>query len=509
MAIDYASGRVYHEEIDLSFFIEGLGRTLTGFVGSAMWGPMNEPTLLRDEDEQKDQFGSPVADSTSYMCGRSYFQRGSSLSMIRVGDGNEAKSSATPAVSGGVAPTYRAIYPGTRGDVIDIVIAQGTLGSGYLKFTVLDNGNEAEIYDNIPDDIKTDLQPILARSELIEAVVGTGTGTVDVPQTLNLAGGNDGIATIDEDDYIGSSGATKTGLQIMKAQSDVDADFILCSNTQALTKKVWQEMIDIAEARQDLISILDSPEGFTVNTDGGGSYGIDQFWRGTSSHAQTLSVNTSFAATYWSWVTITDYFNDQDVSLPPGSAAAGALNYSDRVAYPWWAGAGVNRGSLAPLVKGTGYQPLDEEITILQSDKDMGCVNPILLLGDIYYVMGQKTMLRTTSALNRINTRRMVNKLKKALLARLSELQYEPNDENTWRQFSELIKPFLDYLVDTRGILSYEIQVGLDISMTADDVAAGRLIGRVILVLMSTAEKVVLGYVITDQGANFSELGTV
>ena len=287
MAIDYVSGRIYHEETDLSFFIAGLGRTITGFIGSAMWGPMNTPTLLQDEDEQKDQFGPPVASSNSYMDGRSYFQRGNSLMMIRVGDGSEAKSLITPAISGGVAPTYRAKYPGTRGDVIDIVIVAGTLGSGYLKFTVLDNGNEAEIYDNIPDDVKTDLQPILARSELIEAVVGTGTGTVDVPQTVSLAGGNDGLSTIDEDDYIGSSGSVKTGLQLMKAQGNVDADFILCPNTQALTKKVWQEMIDIAEGRQDLISILDAPSGFTVNKEGGGDYGIDKFLRGTIAHSQS------------------------------------------------------------------------------------------------------------------------------------------------------------------------------------------------------------------------------
>jgi len=511
MATDYVSGRIYNEELDLSFFIEGLGRTITGFVGSATWGPMNSPSLLRNEDEFKDQFGVPVADSNSYMCARSYFQRGNSLSMIRVGDGNEAKSQASAAASGGTPPVFRAKYPGSRGDLLSLAITAGTLGAGYYKITLLDNGNETDVFDNIPIDITTDLQPVLARSTLVEAVNGTGVGNITVPQTVDLISGNDGISTIDAADYIGvSTGSGKTGLQILKAVGDVDADFILSPNTQSMETEVWQEMIDISENRQDLLAILDSPAGFTVNTDGGGDYGIDQFWRGTSSHAETLNVNSSFAATYWDWVTIHDYYNGVDVSIPPSAAAAGALNYSDRVAYPWWAAAGVNRANLSPLVKGTGYQPLDEEITILQSDNTMGCVNPILLIENgIYAVMGQKTMLRTNSALNRINTRRMVNKLKKALLERVSVLQYEPNDETTWRQFKELIKPFLDHLVNTRGLISYDIQVGLDISMTAADVAAGRLIGRVVLVLMPTAEKVVIGYVITDQSANFSELGTV
>jgi len=509
MSTDSVSGLFYHEETDLSFFVEGLGRTTTAMVGTASWGPMNEPTLVAEEDDFKEDFGPPVANSNTYMAARSYFQRGNSLEVVRVGDTTVLEASATPAVTGaGTAPTFKAKYKGTFGDNISLEITAGTLGAGYYKITVTVSGIEMEVWDNLPEAAITDLSTYIAESDYITSVVGTGVATVDVPQTaVPLTGGDDGIAAIADTDYIGSSGVVKTGLQLLKPQGEVDADLIVCPNTQSLDATVYQEMIDIAEGREDLLAVLDSPAGLTVNTDGSGSYGIDQFWRGTSAHAQTLAVNTSFAVTYWNWVTMTDYFNSVDVSIPPGAACAGAINYSDRIAYEWWAPAGIQRGNVSPIVKGTEYQPIDSEITILQSDNTMGCVNPILLIDDNYYIMGQKTMLRNTSMLKRINTRRLICKLKKTLVEKTSVLQGEPNDETAWREFEQLVKPYLDYVVNRRGLISYEIQVGLDESMDANDIGAGRLIGRVVLVLMPTAEKVILQYVITDQGASFSEIG--
>jgi hypothetical protein len=525
-APEYASGLVYHEDIDLSFFIAGLGRTVTAMVGTSAWGPMNEPTRVFTEDLYKQQFGSPVVDSNSYMAARSYFQRGQELLVIRVGDGNEAQSDHTLTIGGGgTAPVIKAAHPGTFGDTIYITISAGTLGAGYYKITVdvgdATSGDEKGVIDNIPVATDTDLAALIAAVDLaglIEAVNGTAGGTVTVPQARTaLTGGNDGIATVDENDYIGTTGANKTGLKLLRSCDELpDVDLVVVPNyksagtPQALTSAVWTEMIDISTVRQDMVAVLDAPPDLTVDTDsGGGPYGVDQFWRGTSNHAETLNVNTSFAATYFSWVTIHDYFNGVDVSLPPGSAAAGAISYSDRVSYPWWAAAGLTRGTLAPLVKDTAYQPLDDEILTLQSDNTMGCVNPILVIDDSYYIMGQKTMLRSTSLLNRLNVRRLVNKIRKQLNAVLAQLQFQPNDERTWREFEELVKPYLDHLVTSRGLVSYDVQVGLNVSMTATDVEAGRLIGRIVLVLMPTGEKVIFDYVITDQDANFSELGAV
>ena len=524
---EYASGLVYHEDIDLSFFIAGLGRTITAMVGTAAWGPMNEPTRVLTEDLFKQQFGPPIADSNSYMAARSYFQRGEELLFIRVGDGTELQATLALAVSGGGAPSIRAVSPGTEGNSVYITISAGTT-SGY-KITVdvgdVTAGSEQGVIDNIPLASETDLAALIAASQvawLIEGINGTVGGNVTVPQVrAPLAGGADGTGTVDENDYIGTTGATKTGLQLLRSCDELpNVDLIVCPNykdvadPQALTAPVWQEMIDIAETRQDLIAVLDSPPGLTVTEYGspplpGGNYGIDQFWRGASAHGESLNVNSSFASTYWNWVTITDHFNNADVSLPPGAACAGATSYSDRISYPWWAPAGLTRGALSPLVKDTEYQPLDDEILVLQSDNTMGCVNPILLIDNAYYMMGQKTMLRSNSLLNRINVRRLVNKIRKQLTAVIAQLQFQPNDERTWREFTELVKPYLDYIVTSRGLISYNIQVGLDVSMTATDIEAGRLIGRVTLVLMPTAEKVIFDYVITNQDANFSELGEV
>jgi len=525
MAIqEYAPGLVYHEETDLSFFIAGLGRTETAMLGTAAWGPMNTPRRVATEDLYAQEFGGPIVDSNSYMAARSYFQRGQALQFIRVGDGNEAQSVLALAVSAGVAPQIKAKYNGTDGDKFYVTITAGTLGTGYYKIT-LDRGDasggmELGVVDNILVDSATDIATLILKSDLAGYVVGIpgSGGNVTVPQARTpLAGGNDGVATVDENDYIGTTGAAKTGLQLLNSCDSLpNIDFIVCPNyknagaPQALTAGVYQEMIDIALTRQDLIVVLDSPPSFSVAEAGAPPpYGIDEFWRGTSAHAETINVNTSFAATYWNWVTITDHYNNVDVSLPPGPACVGAASYSDKISNPWWAPAGITRGALSPLVKGTEYQPLDHEVLVLQSDNTMGCVNPILQIDSSYFIMGQKTMLRSNSMLNRLTSRRLVNKIKKQLVFSVGQLQDEPNDDVTWREFERLVKPYLDYLVVTRGLVSYDVQVGLNISMTPEDVVSGRIVARIVLVLMPTAEKVIINYVITKQDANFSELGLV
>jgi hypothetical protein len=513
---DYISGRIYSEEQDRSFFISGLGQTVTAMVGTACWGPMATPTPVYNEDDWKAKFGPPVADSNSYQCARANFQRNNNMLFVRAGTSSALAAYAQATTGGGgTPPTFTAKYPGTYGNSLRIDFVQGTLGASYCKATIYNNTTSEllEIFDNLPIACAGDFATPMASSGWIVVTNGSGAGNINVPQTVTLILGHDGINAIADTDYIGSSGATKTGLQTLRSQAQ-DIDLILCPNhiddttPQALQATVYTAMVSVAEARQDCIAILDPAKNLIALPDvGGGPYSVDTYWRGTGGHTQKYNANTSFAATYWSWITVTDYYNSlADLSLPPGPACAGAISYSDSVAYPWWAPAGVNRGMLSPLVKGTAYQPLDTELITLMSDSTMGGINPILLLGSSYYVMGQKTLLRTNSALNRINTRRMVNKIRKQMTAKLSILQYEPNDEYTWRQFAELIKPTLDYFVATRGLLAYDIQVGLNVSMTADDVGAGRLIGQVILVLMATGEKVIFQYVITDQDANFSEL---
>jgi hypothetical protein len=530
---DYV-GRTYHEEIDLSFFIEGLGVTRTGMVGTAAWGPMNEATLVTSEEAFKQLFGKPVADSNSYQCARAYFQRGNQLVFVRVGAGTEAQAFAVAAQGGGTgtAPTFKAKHPGTEGNDITLSITQGTLGASYYKIEVLKATlSIGEVYDNILAVAGTDVASRLLESDYIVATNGNaGSAVLNVPQTVTLVGGLDGIAAIAAANYVGTTGATTTGLQLFRAASHIDIDMLVCPNykdattVQALHETVYAELVAIAAERQDIIAILDPPSGCTANYDSvlvvgppayPASTGIDQYWRGTAlttagtpnAGNHDISVNSSFCANYFPWITVTDYYNSlADLSLPPGPACAGAISYSDSVSYPWWAPAGTNRGMLSPLVKGVAYPILDSELTTLQSDLTMGVTNPILYYNPNYYMMGQKTMLRSNSMLSRINTRRMVNKFRKQAVTALGVLQFEPNDEYTWRQYTALLNPYLDYLKSTEGLLGYTTAIGQGTTMTDDDIGAGRMIGNVTLILMPTGEKVVLGYYVTDQGANFSEL---
>jgi hypothetical protein len=469
---------------------------------------MDTPTILHDEEMFIENFGTMVASSNSYQCARSYFQRGHDLSFIRIGDGTEDTADISLAVGAGTAPVLTALHPGTWYNDVYVTISVGTLGAGYYKITIDLDGEVREVWDDILVLSSTDIAAILSESELVAGTVGNGGGDVTVPQArAPLVGGLDGIAGVDKDDYIGTTGAVTTGLQLLRAVSASDIDLLVCPNTQAMDAEVYAEMIDVAESRQDMISILDNPNSFIV-TEAGGTVGIDEFWRGAGAHAEKYNANSSFAANYFPWIEVRDHYNDVDLELPPGPACAGAITYSDYASYPWWAPAGMDRGLLSPLVTDLAYHMLDSELDTMQSDTTKGGSNPLLVIDNEYYVMGQKTMLRSNSMLNRINTRRMVNKLKKTLTEKLSFIQWQPNDEYTWRQAIALCTPQLTYLVSTRGLTSFDVECGLGVTMTADEIAQGKLIIRIVLYLMPTGEKIVFNYVITSQDASFSELGS-
>ena len=61
---------------------------------------------------------------------------------------------------------------------------------------------------------------------------------------------------------------------------------------------------------------------------------------------QTNNLNTSFAGSYWPWVKTRSAELSRDVFTPASTVMPGVYAYNDRVAAPWFAPAGLNRGGL-------------------------------------------------------------------------------------------------------------------------------------------------------------------
>ncbi len=116
------------------------------------------------------------------------------------------------------------------------------------------------------------------------------------------------------------------------------------------------------------------------------------------------SRDTSYAASYWPWVMVTDPDTGDRVWVPASTVIGGVYAKTDAIAEPWFAPAGINRGGLGQVIRA--------KYKLSQTDRDtlyQGKVNPIATFpGRGVVVYGQKTLQTQASALDRVNVRRLL-----------------------------------------------------------------------------------------------------
>jgi len=253
-------------------------------------------------------------------------------------------------------------------------------------------------------------------------------------------------------------------------------------------------MIEIVEKRADCMCIVDPPDWATVDS----VQEILDWHNGTN--IRTTAFNTSYAALYWTWQKVYDEFHDLDVWVAPSGHIAGMYAYNDNVQAPWWAPAGLKRGKL------TGSR--DVRYSPDQDDRDSlygpgANVNPIVnFTGQGIVVWGQKTLLRTTSALDRVNVRRMLLYAEKVIATAAQQLVFDPNDEVLEREFKQLVEPVLTDILTKRGIQEFLIQA----ATTDTDRENNKAVFKLFIKPTKTAEIIEIQFVLTSQGADFTEL---
>ena len=140
---------------------------------------------------------------------------------------------------------------------------------------------------------------------------------------------------------------------------------------------------------------------------------------------QDTGIDSNYAATYWPWVQIEDQTSGQFVYLAPTAEVVKSIALTDNVAFPWFAPAGINRGTVGDSVRRA-------DIKLSQNDRDTlyeGRINPIATFvqnGVVIY--GQKTLQIRQSALDRINVRRLLLQIRRVVAATSQTLLFEQND---------------------------------------------------------------------------------
>ena len=276
-------------------------------------------------------------------------------------------------------------------------------------------------------------------------------------------------------------------LNLLANQDEYDINLILAPGIiDSVHTAVSKKIIDVCEDRADCFAILD-PVVYGKNV--------------SDAKDRAEARDSNYAAMYWPWVKVPDSLVGGTTRwVPPSVVLGGIYAFNDRVAHPWFAPAGLNRGGITTAIQA--------ERKLTQSDRDSlydANVNPIATFpGQGVTVFGQKTLQKKASALDRINVRRLLIRVKKFIASSSRFLVFEQNTAATRRRFLGIVNPFLENVQSQSGLNAFRVVMD-ETNNTPDTIDRNQLVGQLFLQPTRTAEFIVLDFTIQPTGASFPE----
>ena len=217
--------------------------------------------------------------------------------------------------------------------------------------------------------------------------------------------------------------------------------------------------------------------------------------------ATTTAVSTldsNYSAAYYPWVKVLDDSINLPTWVPPSVVIPGVFSQNDRVAHEWFAPAGLNRGGLTNVLEAK-TRLTHAERDLLYEDR----VNPIASFpGQGVVVFGQKTLQAKPSALDRINVRRLLIRIKNFIASYSRYFVFENNTVATRNRFLNIVNPYLESVQSNSGITAFRVVMD-DSNNTPDVIDRNQLVGQIFVQPARAVEFIVLDFVVQPTGASF------
>ena len=290
------------------------------------------------------------------------------------------------------------------------------------------------------------------------------------------------------DPMVASQGKTAytKALNLLSNQDEYDFNLLMLPGIlQSEHETIYSKAIDVCEDRGDCFVIVDPvAHGQTV----------------ALANTEANDYDSNYAAMYWPWIQVPDNELGRNIWVPPSTVMGGIFAFNDRVAHPWFAPAGLNRGGIDIAIQA--------EKKLTQSDRDDlydANVNPIATFpGQGVTVFGQKTLQKKNTALDRINVRRLLIRVKKFIASASRFLVFEQNTATTRRAFLNIVNPFMEQVQSQSGVSAFRVVMD-STNNTPDTIDRNILYGQIFVQPTRTAEFVVLDFTVQPTGATFPE----
>ena len=249
--------------------LNGVPTNIAGVVGTASWGPVDEPTIIGTMADYAQQFGSIVP--RKYDMGThvaiAVQQGAQNFRCVRVSDGTD--TAAHTAVPGSNA-SFTAMYTGSLGNSITLTLGAGTKPNTW-RLSVLLPGFEPEVYDGLVGNgaafwtdlaaaVNSGLGPQRGPSRLI---IASGGGTTASPAAFSLSlgassAGSDGAAQVGSGQLVGSDMPTRNGMHALRGQGCGLAMLADCDDSTTWTTQAGFGL------DEGIYMILTTPAGDTI-----------------------------------------------------------------------------------------------------------------------------------------------------------------------------------------------------------------------------------------------------
>ena len=210
--------------------------------------------------------------------------------------------------------------------------------------------------------------------------------------------------------------------------------------------------------------------------------------------------DNSYAATYWPWVQMIDPQTGELVFCPASTVIPGVYVFTDASSEPWFAPAGLTRGALGQVVRAERRLTANNRDTLYEAN-----VNPLATFPQSgVVVFGQKTLQKRSSALDRVNVRRLLIALKGYISQVSDNLVFEQNTNATRNNFLANVNPYLESVQQRQGLYAFKVVMDAT-NNTPDVIDRNELVGQIYLQPTKTAEFVILDFNVLPTGATFPE----
>jgi hypothetical protein len=355
-------------------------------------------------------------------------------------------------------------YIDENGSISDNAFSQSLPGLNSGGFAGGDNGYSGQ------DALGNDQGTYTAQRFFYDKIVNTNT------QGYVLSSAGDG------------TNAYTDALNLLSNQDEYDINMLmlpgLCDNA-ANHQSVISKAIDVCEDRGDCFVITD-PTLYGYNI--------------TDATTRAEARDSNYAAMYWPWVQIPDNELGTNRWVPPSVVLPSIYAFNDKVAHEWFAPAGLNRGGIDTAIQAERKLTQSNRDTLYESN-----VNPIATFpGQGITVWGQKTLQKKASALDRVNVRRLLIRVKKFIASSSRFLVFEQNNSKTRARFLGIVNPFLEQVQSNSGLNAFKVVMD-ETNNTPDVVDRNILYGQIFVQPTRTAEFIVLDFTVQPTGASFPE----